>query len=231
MVGLGVGNLLGVPQEGWPRHAVEASYPNGIREIELEPGEPDDDDLAQAIILAEAAIEAGSGDLDTDGIGRRFRVWAEENGRGIGIQTADVLSLIGGARPRCGLGFGLQAREPRGLPALEAARQVWEESGRYSAGNGAVIPLALGGWRRSDRAARRWKCSLTGALQLAGEGRQVRPAGPKKRRQLIARPVQTRTATPRDTTPAIVCPTTPYTSPVWANRSQRRILKPRVKVG
>ncbi|MXW00172.1 MAG: hypothetical protein F4X59_00665 [Holophagales bacterium] len=152
MVGLGVGNALGVPQEGWPRHTVAASYPNGIREIELEPGEPDDDDLAQAIILAEAAIEAGAGDLDTDEIGRRFWVWAEENGRGIGIQTADVLSLIGGARPRCGLGVGLQAREPTGLPAVEAARQIWEESDRYSAGNGAVMrcaPLAIR-WLRDD---------------------------------------------------------------------------------
>jgi len=157
MVGLGVGNALGVPQEGWPRHAVEASYPNGIREIELEPGEPDDDDLAQAIILAEAAIAAGSGDLDIDEIGRRFWVWAEENGRGIGIQTADVLSLIGGARPRCGLGVGLQAREPTGLPAVAAARQVWEESDRYSAGNGAVMrcaPLAIR-WLRDDVALAR----------------------------------------------------------------------------
>ena len=146
MVGLGVGNVLGVPQEGWPRHAVEASYPNGICEIELEPGEPDDDDLAQAIILAEAAIEAGSGDLDVEEIGRRFWAWAEENGRGIGIQTVDVLSLIGGVRPCCGLGLGFQAREPTGLPAVEAARQVWEESGRYSAGNGAAMrcaPLAI----------------------------------------------------------------------------------------
>lgn len=154
MVGLGVGNVLAVPQEGWPRHAIEASYPNGIREIELEPGEPDDDDLAQAIVLAEAAIEAGSGDLDTDAIGRRFWVWAEENGRGIGIQTADVLSLIGGARPRCGLGIGPQARAPAGLQALEAARQNWEESGRYSAGNGAVMrcaPLAIR-WLRDDAA-------------------------------------------------------------------------------
>ena len=157
MVGLGVGNVLGVPQEGWPRHAVEAAYPNGIREIELEPGEPDDDDLAQAIILAEAVIEAGTRDLDVDEIGRRFWAWAEENGRGIGIQTADVLSLIGGARPRCSLGVGLEAREPTGLPAAEAARQVWEESGRYSAGNGAVMrcaPLAIR-WLRNDVALAR----------------------------------------------------------------------------
>ena len=91
MVGLGVGNLLGVPQEGWPRYAVEASYPNGIRDIEVEPGEPDDDDLAQAIILADAALEAGSADLDVEEIGRRFWRWAEENGRGIGIQTAEEI--------------------------------------------------------------------------------------------------------------------------------------------
>lgn len=107
MVGLGVGNLLGIPQEGWPRHMVEASYPNGIREIELGPGEPDDDDLAQAIILAEAAIDAGPDPLDVEEIGRRFWGWAEENGRGIGIQTADVLSRIGGDRPRCAGGAGV----------------------------------------------------------------------------------------------------------------------------
>ena len=146
VVGLGVGNVLGVPQEGWPRDAVEASYPNGIRDIEVETGEPDDDDLAQAIILAEAAIDAGAGELDVEVIGRRFWVWAEENGRGIGIQTADVLSRIGGGMPRCAGGAGVHAREPRGLPAPQAARQVWEESGRYSAGNGAVMrcaPLAI----------------------------------------------------------------------------------------
>ncbi len=157
MVGLGVGNLLGIPQEGWPRYAVEASYPNGIREIELGPGEPDDDDLAQAIILAEAAIEGGAGELAVEEIGRRFWVWAEENGRGIGIQTADVLSRIGGDRPRCAGGAGVQAREPSGVPALEAACQVWEESGRYSAGNGAVMrcaPLAIR-WMGDDVALAR----------------------------------------------------------------------------
>ena len=55
--------------------------------------------------------------------------------------------------------------------------------------------------------------------------------GREKRRQLIARPVQTMTATPRDTRPASDCPITPYTSPVCANRNQRRILWPRLKVG
>ena len=157
MVGLGVGNLLGIPQEGWPRNMVEASYPNGIREIELEPGEPDDDDLAQAIILAEASIDARASVLDVEEIGRRFWGWTEENGRGIGIQTANVLSRIGGDMPRCAGGAGVQAREPSGVPALEAACQVWEESGRYSAGNGAVMrcaPLAVR-WMEDDVALAR----------------------------------------------------------------------------
>ena len=46
---------------------------------------------------------------------------------------------------------------PTGQPALEAARQVWEESGRYSAGNGAVMrcpPLAIR-WKRDDVALAR----------------------------------------------------------------------------
>ena len=68
-------------------------------------------------------------------------------------------------------------------------------------------------------------------LPLLALANRRRPAEPRKRRQLIARPVQTMTATPRDTTPAIDCPITPYTSPVCANRNQRRILKPRLKVG
>lgn len=157
MIGLAVGNVLGVPQEGWTRHAVEASYPAGVREIEVEPGEPDDDDLAQASILAEAAVETAPGDLDVDQIGRRFWEWAEENGSGIGIQTSDVLSRIGGAMPRCALGAGLEARVPTGQPAVEAARQAWEESGRYSAGNGAVMrcaPLAIR-WLQDDAALAR----------------------------------------------------------------------------
>ncbi|MXW00795.1 MAG: hypothetical protein F4X59_09815 [Holophagales bacterium] len=154
MIGLAVGNVLGVPQEGWARPAVEASYPDGVREMEVEPGEPDDDDLAQALVVAKAAIETDSASLDVEQIGQWLWEWAEENGRGIGIQTSDVLSRIGGAVPRCALGAGLQARVPTGQPAVEAAREAWEESGRYSAGNGAVMrcaPLAIR-WMRDDTA-------------------------------------------------------------------------------
>ena len=143
MVGLGVGNLLGVPQEGWPRYAVEASFPNGIRDIEVEPGEPDDDDLAQAIILAEAAIEAGSADLDVEETGRRFWRWAEENGRGIGIQTAGVLARIGGASPRCARGVdgtGMREAWRQCLSPLRAGRGSRGASVGWPTGPGSRAP-------------------------------------------------------------------------------------------
>lgn len=152
MIGLAAGNLLGVPAESWPRSAIRRRYPDGIREIETGPEQPDDDDLAQALILAAACLEGES--LDAEDLARRFWTWAEENGLGIGILTADVLSRYGGADPHVGHGRGVTAREPAGCSALEAARTVWEESGRQAAGNGAVMrcaPLAIR-WLDDDTA-------------------------------------------------------------------------------
>ena len=54
MVGLAVGNLLGILCEGWPREEIRLGWPDGVRDIEAKPGYPDDDDLAQAVILAAA---------------------------------------------------------------------------------------------------------------------------------------------------------------------------------
>lgn len=161
MVGLGVGNLLGIGHEGRRQPAIKVRRPDGIRDIEASSGYPDDDDLAQAIILAEAAVEAGSGELDVDDLGRRFWIWGEENGLGMGGLTGQVLTRIGGARPWRARESGFEAREPRGLPALSAAREVWEESGRRSAGNGSVMrcaPLAIR-WADDDR-----KLALNSAL-------------------------------------------------------------------
>ena len=49
MVGFAVGNLLGLPCQGWDRGQIRHLYPGGIREIEMRPGYPDDDDVAQAV--------------------------------------------------------------------------------------------------------------------------------------------------------------------------------------
>ena len=63
MVGIAAGNLLGIVQEGWSKQSIAESYPSGVREIAAAGGYPDDDDLAQAIVVAEAAEQ---GPLDAD---------------------------------------------------------------------------------------------------------------------------------------------------------------------
>lgn len=158
MVGLAVGNLLGIPCEGWPREEISLGWSNGVRDIEAKAGYPDDDDLAQAVILAAACH--GAEVLDADDLARRFWVWGEENGLGMGHATRATLARYGGSPPRC-YGFrnlparrSQAAREPVGLPALEASRAAWEDSGGKAAGDGAVMrcaPLAIR-WRDDDAA-------------------------------------------------------------------------------
>jgi len=142
MEGIAVGNQLGIAQEGWPQDLIAECYPEGIIDIHARFGYPDDDDLAQAIIVAEAALE---GTLDVDDLMGRFWKWGEVNGVGMGGLTGDVLSLFGGAYPQK-LARRRRAgcpRSPSGVSAAEASRQAWE-GGR--AGNGALMrcaPLAL----------------------------------------------------------------------------------------
>ena len=162
MVGIAAGNLLGIPYEfGWDRESIAAVHPNGIREIDAERGSPDDDDLAQSILLAEASIAADA--LDIDDLAQRFWNWGEINGAGMGGLTNEALSLFGGQSPRCDHRnyVGHQhppserpPRKPNGCAAIDAARLAWEKSGRESAGNGSVMrcaPVALR-WHGDDKA-------------------------------------------------------------------------------
>ena len=48
MVGIAVGNLLGIAMEGRSRRRILDAHPQGVREIAAKSGYPDDDDLAQA---------------------------------------------------------------------------------------------------------------------------------------------------------------------------------------
>ena len=165
MVGLAAGNLLGILCEGWPREEIRLRWPDGVRDIEAKTGYPDDDDLAQAIILAAACHGAEA--LDADDLARRFWVWGEENGLGMGHATHMTLAHYGGSPPRRYARNSVRrrgsasappdfqvAREPMGLPALKASRMAWEDSGGKAAGNGAVMrcaPLAIR-WRHDDAA-------------------------------------------------------------------------------
>ncbi len=133
MVGLAVGNALGVPGEGKSRESFRREFPDGLREIEAaERQRRWDDDTAQSVILAEGLLDDPN--LDRVDFASRLVRWANENGRGIGNLTRRVLSKL-----------------ESGTPVEDAAREVWEEDGLEPAGNGAVMrcaPVALR-WRRS----------------------------------------------------------------------------------
>ena len=132
LLGLAAGNALGCAVEGLTASQIRSFLAHGVREIpEEESDKLWDDDVAQAIELAESLLSTEL--LDPDDYLRRLIRWMEDNGRGIGIQTHEVLRLA-------------QA----GGHGSEAARAVWETSGRRAAGNGAVMrcaPVALR-WRR-----------------------------------------------------------------------------------
>ncbi len=135
LLGLAVGNTLGLPVESWPSREIRRRYPRGIREIDpLELKLPWDDDLAQAVILAEAILEHDT--LRNDDLAARLMDWFESNGRGMGSQTRAVINAL-----------------HQGMLPSEAAKHVWERDGGLPAGNGAVMrcaPVAMR-WPR-DRA-------------------------------------------------------------------------------
>ncbi len=86
LLGLAVGNTLGLPVESWPSAEIRRRYPRRISEIDpMELNLPWDDDLAQAVILAEAILEHDT--LRHDDLAARLLEWAESNGRGMGSQT------------------------------------------------------------------------------------------------------------------------------------------------
>ena len=102
MLGLAVGNLLGLPVEGWSHREIERVHHDGLTDIDpREAHRPMDDDLAQAVDLGEALLDGGD---YVSGFAGRLVTWARENGRGIGLLTGRVIDrLEEGARPtHCG---------------------------------------------------------------------------------------------------------------------------------
>ncbi|MXX31816.1 MAG: hypothetical protein F4Z51_06180 [Chloroflexi bacterium] len=128
LLGLAAGNLLGLPVEGVGRDTIRSRYPQGIREIDpREVRRPMDDDLAQAVDLAEALTH----DPDpVTGFANRLVKWRNENGRGIGIMTSTVIDYL-----------------EVGLGAPGAAKAFWQERGSpETQPNGALMrcaPVAL----------------------------------------------------------------------------------------
>ena len=126
ILGLAVGNLLGLPVESESRNAIARRHPDGVTEIDsAEKFRPMDDDLAQAVELADALL--GGGDYIPDFAQRLVR-WRRENGRGIGITTNAVINLL-----------------EQGHRPPEAARIIYEERGHIAPNGGLMrcAPIAL----------------------------------------------------------------------------------------
>ena len=142
MTGAAAGNLLGSVTEGWTSERIAERFPGGVGDIVSGEAGPDDGEVAQMIVVAEAAAD---GPLDPEDLGRRFWEWAETNGAGMGRLTRDVLALHGGRdrRRQARAPESEAPREPSGLPITEASKSAWQ--GRR-AGNGAAgrcAPLAV----------------------------------------------------------------------------------------
>jgi ADP-ribosylglycohydrolase len=123
LVGAACGNGLGVGVEGRNARSIKKDF-GEVTEISAgESGREWDDDIAQTMCLAESLIANPM--FDADDFARRLVTWADENGRGMGYLTREVIAAL-----------------RSGIPAAEAANQVWESSGKNSAGNGAVMRFA-----------------------------------------------------------------------------------------
>lgn len=131
LLGLAVGNLLGLPVESEWHHYIARRYPGGLTDIDpREAHRPMDDDLAQAVDLAEALLAGGN---YVRNFADRLIIWERENGRGIGYTTCEVIRELASGKP---------------LP--EPARIVYERRNRI-APNGGVMrcaPVAIA--RRND---------------------------------------------------------------------------------
>ena len=117
--------------EGDRHDWIASEFPDGLTEIDpREARRAMDDDLAQAVDLGDALLAGGNyaGDF-----ANRLVVWEQDNGRGIGITTGEVIREIA-----------------TGKPIPEPARIVYERRNRI-APNGGVMrcaPVAIA--RRSN---------------------------------------------------------------------------------
>ena len=125
MVGLAIGDALGAATEFMSGPSVADLY-GVVRDYQptmhFDTGEFTDD-TSMALAMAESIIEAGA--VDIESIADAFVNWMRTDGRGIGNLTRRALALI-----------------EDGTSPLEAGRRAWEQSGRTSAGNGAVMRCA-----------------------------------------------------------------------------------------
>ena len=151
LLGLAIGDALGAPVEFYSRDQIKSEF-GTVTEYHNSPFGKGawTDDTSMALDIAESYIQFG--DCNPDDIIARFLHWYETDGRGIGILIRKVLDLI------------LVGMEPQA-----AANEAWQRSGRFSAGNGALMrcaPIALA--RIHDDKKFEWSVlSKTSAIRIA----------------------------------------------------------------
>jgi ADP-ribosyl-[dinitrogen reductase] hydrolase len=128
LVGLAIGDALGVPVEGFSQQEIEGNFGQITDYVDSPFGIGAwTDDTSMALAIAESYVQLG--DCKIDDIAQRFIRWYKTDGRGIGITIKKVLDLI-----------------DTGTEPHEAAKIVWESSGKFLAPNGALMrcaPIAL----------------------------------------------------------------------------------------
>ena len=133
ILGIVVGNLLGLATEGKSRSWIQEHYPHGVREIQAsEMAKPMDDDPAQSVELAEALLEGGN---LAERFAARLIAWRRLNGRGMGRTTRQSIAQL----------------EDR-VPPPVAAYAVFRAKGE-NAPNGGIMrcaPVAIARRRQPD---------------------------------------------------------------------------------
>jgi ADP-ribosyl-[dinitrogen reductase] hydrolase len=128
LVGLAVGDALGMPAEGLSAAEVRQRF-GLLREMvdAWLPAGSTTDDTAMALCIAESLAELG--EFDPDDVARRFLAWYRTHPPDMGIHTRHVLSLM-----------------DRGMDWREASALVERQNAPFTAGNGSLMrcaPLAL----------------------------------------------------------------------------------------
>lgn len=139
--GQAIGDALGLASEFMTKDEVKRFYPNGIRSYNdiiqdrhrsLWQKGAWTDDTDQMLCILDSIIENKAINL-TD-IAKRFVLWKQTNGIGIGRHTLNVLSI------------GDYVENP-----FKASELIWNMSRKKSAANGAIMRTAiLGCWNYTD---------------------------------------------------------------------------------
>ncbi|MDY6782143.1 MAG: ADP-ribosylglycohydrolase family protein [Cyanobacteriota bacterium] len=142
LFGQAVGDALGFGTEWISKQRAAEEYPNGLTDYsqitrygQLEGWSPGDwtDDTDQMLCILDSLLEKQ--ELDTRDIAARIHHWAVTDGMGMGRTVYTAVNTPG------------FLENPAGI-----ARQIWEDSGKVGAANGAVMRTSvLGIWQYRDR--------------------------------------------------------------------------------